>query len=76
MTKPQIAVRIPKSFFVELSNHVERNRTSQTEVVFSALADSLGCLEEVPLSQKIAEFEERLRLLETTLTRHLQKLNS
>ncbi|MEI2583867.1 DNA-binding domain-containing protein [Scytonema sp. PRP1] len=76
MTKPQIAVRIPKSLFVKLSNHVERNRTSKTEVVVSALADYLGCPEEVPLNQRIAKLEERLRLLETTLTRHLQKLNS
>ncbi|MBG1260616.1 DNA-binding domain-containing protein [Nostoc commune] len=76
MTKPQIAVRIPKSLFVKLSNHVERNRTSKTEIVVSALANYLGCLEEVPLIQRIAEIEERLKLLETTLTRHLQKLNS
>lgn len=34
MTKPQIAVRIPKSLFVKLSNHVERNRTSKTALIY------------------------------------------
>ncbi len=64
MTKPQITVRISPSLLMELNNYVEKTGTSKTDVVITAIAQYLGCAESVPLSQRIAEVERRLALLE------------
>ncbi len=64
MGKPQIAVRIPPSLLAELNQYVERTGTSKTDVVVSAIAQYLGCAENVPLSQRMAEVERRLAELE------------
>lgn len=65
MGKPQIAVRIPPSLLEELNSYVERTGTSKTDVVISALATYLGCGSDVPLSQRMAELELRMAVLET-----------
>ena len=64
MGKPQITVRISPSLLVELNQHIERTGTSKTDVVVSAIAQYLGCKEEVPLSQRMTEVERRLAALE------------
>jgi predicted DNA-binding protein len=64
MGKPQIAVRMPPSLMEKLNSYVERTGTSKTDVVVSAIAAYLGCAENVPLSQRMAEFERRLAALE------------
>ena len=64
MAKSQIAVRVPPSLFSKLNSYVERTGTSKTEVVVGALAQYLGCAEDVPLSQRVAEVERRLAALE------------
>ncbi len=70
MGKPQIAVRVPPSLFSKLNSYVSRTGTSKTEVVVGALAQYLGCAEDVPLSQRVAEVERRLAELETEVRGH------
>jgi len=64
MGKPQITVRISPSLLTSLNQYVESTGTSKTDVVISALAQYLDCAEEVPLSQRMAEVENRLTELE------------
>ena len=60
MTKSQIAVRIPPSLLTELNQYVERTGTSKTNVVVSALAQYLGCADNVPLTQRVAALEAQM----------------
>ena len=60
MGKPQIAIRIPPPLLAELNQYVKQTGTSKTDVVVSAIAAYLGCAETVPLSQRMAELENRL----------------
>ncbi len=60
MTKSQIAVRIPPSLLTELNQYVERTGTSKTNVVVSALAQYLGCADNVPLTQRVAALEAKM----------------
>ncbi len=64
MGKPQITVRISPSLLNSLNQYVESTGTSKTDVVISAIAQYLDCAEEVPLSQRMAEVENRLTELE------------
>ena len=64
MTKPQITVRLSPTLLKELNQYVEQTGTSKTDVVVSAIAQDLGCAENVPLSQRMAEVERRLAELE------------
>ena len=63
MTKPQITVRLSPPLLAELNHYVERTGTSKTDVVVSAIATYLGCAENVPLSQRVAELETQLNEL-------------
>ena len=67
MGKPQITVRLSPSLLMELDQYIERTGTSKTDVVVSAIAQYLGCTEEVPLSQRMAEVENRLTELEVLI---------
>ena len=64
MSKPQITVRHSPSLMGELKQYIELTGTSKTDVVASALAQYLDCAEEVPLSQRMAELEKRMAVLE------------
>lgn len=64
MGKSQIAVRIPPPLLEKLNSYVLQTGTSKTEVVIGALAQYLGCSSKVPLSQRMAEVERRLAVLE------------
>ena len=64
MRKPQIAVRMPQNLFDELNQYVEKTGTSKTDVVISAIAEYLGCADSVPLSQRVAELERKIAVLE------------
>ena len=64
MGKPQITVRISPSLLNSLNQYVESTGTSKTDVVISAIAQYLDCAEEVPLSQRMAELERRMTVLE------------
>ena len=67
MSKPLIAVRIPPSLLEKLNGYVDRTGASKTEVVVAALAQYLDCAEDIPLSQRLAEFERRLLGLEVQM---------
>lgn len=69
MAKPQVTVRLSPSLLSRLEGYVQRTGTSKTDVVLSALAQYLGCAEEMPLSQRVAEVEGQVAVLETELRR-------
>ena len=64
MGKPQIAVRVPPPLLAELNSYVEKTGTSKTDVVVGALAQYLGCAENVPLSQRMAALEAKVEELQ------------
>ncbi|MGK7895239.1 MAG: ribbon-helix-helix protein, CopG family [Xenococcus sp. (in: cyanobacteria)] len=64
MAKPQITVRLSPSLMEELTQYIERTGTSKTDVVASALAQYLDCAEEVPLGQRMADLEKKVKALE------------
>jgi hypothetical protein len=72
MSKPQIAIRLSPFLLQELNNYVELTGTSKTDVVVSAIpterfaiAQYLGCPDNVPLNQRVGELEKRLTELES-----------
>jgi hypothetical protein len=65
MSKPQIAIRLSPSLLQELNNYVELTGTSKTDVVVSAISQYIGCADNVPLNQRVAELERRVRELES-----------
>ena len=67
MGKPHLAIRIPPPLLAELNSYVERVGTSKTDVVVSAIATYLGCADNVPLTQRMAEVERRLAELEAQM---------
>ena len=71
MSKPQIAIRMPPDLLAELNNYVEKVGTSKTDVVVSAIAQYLGCAENVPLSQRMSEVEKRVAQLEAKAKENL-----
>ncbi|MGB5594550.1 MAG: DNA-binding domain-containing protein [Crocosphaera sp.] len=64
MSKSQLGVRIPNTLLNKLNSYTQETGTSKTEVVVSAIAEYLGCADSVPLSQRVAEVERRLTMLE------------
>ncbi|MEA5578664.1 DNA-binding domain-containing protein [Anabaena sp. UHCC 0451] len=64
MVKPQIAIRMPPSLLQELNNYVELTGTSKTDVVVSAIAQYIGCADNVPLNQRVGELERKMSELE------------
>ena len=64
MTKPQITIRISPSLLDSLNQYVEQIGTSKTDVVISAIAQYLGSAESMPLSQRVAELETKVKQLE------------
>ncbi|EAZ93149.1 hypothetical protein [Crocosphaera chwakensis] len=64
MSKSQLGLRIPTSLFNELDRYVEETGTSKTEVVCRAIAEYLGCADNIPLSQRMTEIERRVAALE------------
>ena len=64
MNKIPLAVRIPEKLQEKLDNYIGQTGATKTEVVVNALAEYLDCAENVPLSQRMAEFDRRLAALE------------
>jgi predicted DNA-binding protein len=67
MASPQFSVRIPPQLDERLKIYAAKNSSTKSEVMVAALAHYLGCSEEVPLPQKVAELEQRLTLLEEVI---------
>ena len=64
MKHPQITVRISPALLNTLNQYVEKSGTSKTDVVISALAQYLGCPDNTPVMQRIAELERRVDEIE------------
>lgn len=67
MVRPQVVVRIPPELFSKFDRYMEETGESKTEVMLSALAQYLGCMENLPLSQRIAKLEARMAILENSI---------
>ena len=67
MSKPQITVRLSPSLLNSLNEYVEETGSSKTDVVASALSQYLGCAENIPLVQRLAELERRMVRVETQI---------
>ncbi|ACB54486.1 hypothetical protein cce_5140 [Crocosphaera subtropica ATCC 51142] len=64
MSKSQIGVRIPNTLLNELNSYVEKTGTNKTQVIVSAIAEYLGCADNIPLSKRVAELERKIAVLE------------
>ena len=64
MIKPQITIRLSPSLLSELNQYVESTGTSKTEVVVSAIAQYLGCVDQVSMNQRITDLENKVAKLE------------
>lgn len=69
MSKPQIVIRISPSILEKLNNYVEQTGVSKTDVVIGALAQYLGCAEDVPLSQRLTALEAKVEKLEALVAK-------
>lgn len=64
MSSVSVGVRIPSNLYERLLAHASKVHVSKSEVVISALAHYLGCTEDVPLSQKVADLESKVEELQ------------
>ena len=64
MIKPQITIRLSPSLLSELNQYVESTGSSKTEVVVSAIAQYLGCADQVSMNQRITDLEKKVAELE------------
>ena len=64
MSKAQMSIRMPYSMMTQLNDYAQYTGISKTEIVVRAIAQYLSCAENVPLSQRMAEVEKRLTVLE------------
>lgn len=61
MEKPQIAVRIPPSLLDKLNSYIKETGTTKTDVMINAIAQYIGCVDSVPLTQRMAELERQVK---------------
>ncbi len=59
-----IGARIPLTLYDKLSEYVNRVGATKSEILIGALAQYLGTTEDLPLSQRIMELEQRMATLE------------
>jgi metal-responsive CopG/Arc/MetJ family transcriptional regulator len=64
MSSVSVGVRIPSNLYEKLLAHANKVRVSKSEVVISALANYLGCTENVPLSERVADMEAKVEELQ------------
>lgn len=64
MSSKPITVRMPDPIFARLESYVRDVGSSKTEVVLTALSQYLGVAQAVPLSEKVAQLEKRVAVLE------------
>ncbi len=72
MARPQIVIRIPPYLLEQLNTYMDQTGASKTEVVVGALAQYLGCVENLPLSQKVAELEARMAQIEASMKKSVK----
>jgi len=59
-----VGVRIASNLYERLLAHASKVHASRSEVVISALAHYLGCTEDVPLSERLADLEAKVEELQ------------
>ncbi len=64
MNTVQLGIRIPSSLNQRLTAFMAQTGISKTEVVINALASYMGCIEEVPLNERVASLEAKVMVLE------------
>lgn len=64
MASPQFCIRIPKELDERLIGYAKQNRTTKTRVMIDALANYLGCSDDVSLSRRIVDIEQKIVVLE------------
>jgi len=64
-----VGVRIPSNLYERLLAHASKVHASKSEVVISALAHYLGCTDDVPLSQKVADLEAKAEELQVLVNK-------
>ena len=64
MSSVSVGVRIPSNLYEKLQAHTSKVDVSKSEVIITALAQYLGSTEDIPLSQRVAEIESKLAVLE------------
>ena len=57
MSSVSVSVRIPSNLHEKLLAHTSKVDVSKSEVIISALAQYLGCTEDIPLIPAIAPYE-------------------
>jgi metal-responsive CopG/Arc/MetJ family transcriptional regulator len=65
MSSVSVGVRIPSNLYEKLLAHASKVHASKSEVVITALANYLGCTEDVPLSARLADLEAKVEKLQT-----------
>lgn len=65
MSSVSVGVRIPSNLYEKLLNHANKVHVSKSEVIISALAQYLQSTEDMPLTQRVAEVEKKLAVLES-----------
>jgi len=69
MSSVSVGVRIPSNLYERLLAHASKVHASRSEVVISALAHYLGCTEDVPLSERLADLEAKVEELQVLVNK-------
>jgi predicted DNA-binding protein len=64
MNTVQLGIRIPSSLKQRLTAFMEQTGMSKTEVVTNALASYIGCTDEISITDRMANIEAKMALLE------------
>ncbi len=64
MSSISVGVRLPPHLYEKLAFHSAKANASKSEVIVSALAHYLGCAEDMPLSQRVADLEAKVEELQ------------
>ncbi|MBR8840826.1 MAG: ribbon-helix-helix protein, CopG family [Stigonema ocellatum SAG 48.90 = DSM 106950] len=64
MASPQFSIRLPVKLDERLNTYAQQTGTTKTKVMLDALAHYLGCSDDVPLTRRVFELEERVTALE------------
>ncbi len=67
MASLQFSIRLPVKLDKQLNAYAQETGTTKTRVMIDALAHYLGCADDVPLTRRVFEIEERLAALEAQM---------
>ncbi len=65
MSSVSVGVRVPSNLYKKLEFHYSEVHLSKSEIIISALAQYLDCTKDIPLTQRVAEVERKLAILES-----------